>query len=117
MTNHTGSISYLAQLRFYLRQPANMDVYIACLGTRRAGYLLLRHEGSTTLITEAVDESCRGRGIATRMVRHAQRLHENLTAEILEDNIASIRLHQTTGFALVSTQEGIQTFRYSRPRE
>ena len=114
MTNDTASINYIQQMRFYFRKPANVDVYLACVGTRRVGYLLLRREGPSTLITEAVDEPYRGSGIATRMVQYAQRLYADLTAEILVGNAASIRLHKTAGFTLEGARGNVQTFRYTR---
>lgn len=114
MTNHTAPIGYVQQLLFYARKPSTVDVYIAYLGSRRAGYLLLRHESGTTLVTEAVDEPFRGMGVATRMVQYAKRLCPNLTAEIRTDNAASIRLHRSAGFTLVAAQGEVQTFRFVR---
>ena len=49
MTHHTASIDYIQQLRFYLRRPGNVEIFIACIGARRVGYVLLRCEGKTTL--------------------------------------------------------------------
>ena len=114
MTNSTTSINYIQQLRFYMRKPRNVDIYIACLETNRAGYLLLRHEGPTTLVTVAVDESYRRMGIARRLVQHAQQMHADLTAEILTGNVASIKLHEAAGFTFASVQGGVQTFRFAR---
>jgi ribosomal protein S18 acetylase RimI-like enzyme len=116
MTNNTASINYIQQMRFYFRKPANVDVYLACVGSRRVGYLLLRKEGPTTLITEAVDEPYRGSGIATRMVQYAQRLYADLTAEILAGNVASIKLHKAAGFTFVSARGNVHTFRYTHGR-
>jgi ribosomal protein S18 acetylase RimI-like enzyme len=114
MTNHTAPIGYAQQLLFCLRKPSNVGVYIAYLGSRRAGYLLLRHESGTTLVTEAVDEPFRGMGVATRMVQYAKQLCADLTAEIRADNAASIRLHQSAGFTLTETRGDVQTFRFVR---
>jgi len=114
MTNNTARISYMQQLLFYMRKPPNVDIYIAFVGSKRAGYLLLRRESSTTMITEAVKESYRGIGVATQMVRHAQDICPDLTAEILIDNTGSIRLHQLAGFKLVSVERDVQTFRFVR---
>ena len=114
MTNNTGLINYVEQMRFYLRKPANVDIYIAYVGSKRAGYLLLRHEPSTTLITEAVDESYRGIGVATRLVRYAQDLCADLTAEILAGNDVSIKLHQAAGFRFVSARGAVRTFRFAQ---
>ncbi len=114
MTNNTASINYIQQLRFYCRKPSNVDIYIAYLGRKRVGYLLLRHAGSITLITEAVDESCRRIGVATRLVQYAQHLCADLTAEIRAGNVASIKLHQAAGFTFVSAQGDVQTYRFTR---
>ena len=117
MTNNTTSIDCVQQLRFYMRKPRNIDIYIARLDAKRVGYLLLRHEGSTTLITEAVDESYRRIGIARRLVQHAQQMHADLTAEILVSNVASIRLHEAAGFTFASSHGDVQTFRFARLKE
>ncbi len=114
MTNNTASIGFIQQIRFYLRAPANVEIYISRLGSKRVGYLLLRHAESTTLITEAVDCSHRGIGVGARMVRYAQHLYPDLTAEIRVDNAASIKLHQAAGFTLAGTRGGVQIFRYAR---
>ena len=114
MTNDTASINYIQQLRFYFRKPPNLDIYIARMESKRVGYLLLRHERGTALITEAVDESYRRLGVATRMLQYAQDLHADLTAEILAGNAASIKLHEAAGFKFVSAMGGVQTFRFAR---
>ena len=114
MTNSTTSISHLQQLRFYMQKPRNVDIYIACVAGRRIGYLLLRREETTTLITEAVDESYRRAGVARRLVQYAQAIHANLTAEILSSNVASIRLHEAAGFTFTRAEGDVQSFRFSR---
>lgn len=114
MTNDTASINYLQQLRFYFRKPANVEIYLACVGARRVGYMLLRKAGPTTLVTEAVIESHRGAGIGTRLLRHAQELHADLTAEIRDDNTPSIKLHLAAGFEFVGASAGMRTYRFIR---
>lgn len=114
MTNHTSAIGYLQQLRFFLHRPENILVFIANANGKRAGYLLLRRHAERTFITEAVEGKYRGRGIATAMVRHAQILCTDLTAEILAENAASIRLHQATGFKRENEKKGIAVFRFVR---
>ena len=114
MTNSTTPISYVQQLRFYLRKPRNVDIYIACLEGKRIGYLLLRHEEVTTLITEAVDESYRRSGVARRLVQYAQGIHANLTAEILRSNFASIKLHEAAGFTFAGDQGDVRRYRFAR---
>ena len=114
MTNHTASIDYIQQLRFYLRRPDNVEIFIACIGARRVGYVLLRCEGKTTLVTEAVVESHRGAGFGARLLHYAQDLRADLTAEIRDDNIASINLHRAAGFKFAGAKPGVQTFRYTR---
>ena len=117
MTNNTALIGFTQQLRFYFSKPANVEVYIARVKSRRVGYVLLRNEGSTTLVTEAVVEFCRGAGIGTRMLRYAQHLHADLTAEILEDNVASIKLHLAAGFEFVGAKGRVRTFRFTGPHQ
>ena len=101
MTNDTGLVTLLQQARFFLNKPAALDVYVAWLGSRRAGYLLLRRVETTTLITEAVEPACRRMGVAAIIVRHAQKHHANLTAEIRSGNAASLALHVSAGFVPV----------------
>lgn len=116
MTNSTAPISYLQQLRFYLHKPTNVDIYIACLAGKRIGYLLLRHEGLTALITEAVDERYRRLGVAKQLVQYAQGIHANLTAEILSSNLASIKLHEAAGFTYAGDRGDVRTYRFVRTR-
>lgn len=114
MTNDTGSIGYLQQLRFFLNTPRNIRIFIARVGGRRAGYLLLRDSADGTLITEAVDAAFRGRGVATALVRYAQTQCPLINAEILAGNNASIRLHESTGFQRSSERDGIVCYRHER---
>ena len=117
MTNDTTALTYWQQLRFYFRKPSNIAVYIAEVGKSRAGYMLLRHENATTLITEAVEMRYRGRGVAKHMIRHAQNVCRNLTAEILVTNTASIKLHEATGFWLQSEDVRTRIYRYATPAD
>ena len=115
MTNDTGRVGILQQLRFYLAKPRNVDIFVALLGGRRVGYLLLRHEKETTLITEAVDERFRGKGIGSAMVAFARRRYPDLTAEIRDDNVESLRLHEQQGFAVIGSRGIIRVCRYGGP--
>ena len=117
MTNNTAPIGFIQQLRFYFSKPANVEIYIARVKSRRVGYVLLRDEGSTTLVTEAVVEFCRGVGIGARMLRYAQHLYADLTAEILDDNAASIKLHLAAGFKFVGAKGRVRIFRFTRPHQ
>lgn len=117
MTNDTAPITCLQQLRFFRRTPPNIQIFIARVDKKRAGYILLRHQAGRTFITEAVKDEFRSKGVAASMVRHAQRLWPYLTAEIFTGNIPSIKLHQATGFVQESEKSGIAVFRFSRPRQ
>jgi GNAT superfamily N-acetyltransferase len=116
MTNSTAPVGYLRQLRFYLNRPSNVEAYIARMGTKRAGYLLLRQEPASCFITEAVDERFRRSGVATRLVHFAQERCADLTAEILLANTASIKLHQSAGFRCCGDDGRIAIYRFS-PRQ
>ena len=115
MTNDTGLITLVQQARFFFNHPAGIDIYIARVGSRRAGYLLLRQTANTVFITEAVDQPFRRNGLAISMVRFAQALHANLTAEILSTNTASIGLHLHAGFTYAGQHDDLQSFRFTRP--
>ena len=114
MTNNTAPLGYLQQLRFYVNKPPNTKLYIAWVGAKRAGYLLLREESTGCFITEAVDERFREAGVATRLVRYAQERCANLTAEILLTNTASIKLHQSAGFEYAGDDGRVAVYRFER---
>ncbi len=114
MTNSPDAIGYLQQLRFFLSKPSNIKLYIAWMGAKRAGYLLLRRESTSCFITEAVDERFREAGVATGLVRFAQECCADLTAEILLTNTASIKLHQSAGFRLTGDDGRIAIYRFKR---
>lgn len=114
MTGHTGRIGVLRQLLFFLRPPAGMQLYIAWVGGRRAGYLLLRPEGETTLITEAVDEHFRRRGVASAMIRYAQQQKADITAHVRTSNAASCALHLGAGFVQTGADQSMLIYRFRR---
>jgi len=116
MTNSTAPLGLWRQFRFYLNQPPNVKVYVAWVGARRAGYLLLRQESTSCFITEAVDERFRNAGVATGLVRFAQECCTDLTAEILLTNSASIKLHQAVGFQFCCDDGRVARYRYQRQR-
>jgi RimJ/RimL family protein N-acetyltransferase len=101
LTGDAGRIGVFRQLRFWLRRPAGIDLYVAECDGRRCGYLLLRRAAATTYITEVVDARCRGRGVGSEMIRFAAARHPHLSAEIFSANEASRRLHARAGFVLV----------------
>ncbi|MFM8989123.1 MAG: N-acetyltransferase family protein [Alphaproteobacteria bacterium] len=106
LTGDARRIGLLRQLRFWLRRPPSIDLYVAELDGRRCGYLLLRRDADTTWITEVVDARHRGRGVAQAMIRFAAARRPHLSAEILSANEASLRLHARAGFERVGTAEG-----------
>lgn len=106
LTGHAGRIGLLRQLRFWLRRPPGIDLYVAERDGRRCGYLLLRRDGATAWITEVVDARHRGHGVAQEMIRFAAARHPHVSAEILADNEASLRLHARAGFARVAAADG-----------
>ena len=114
MTNDTAPIGYFRQLRFYLSRQPNLAVYICSTDQGLAGYLMLRDEAATCLITEAVDRRYRRRGVASNLIRFAQSIRADITAQILSSNIASIKLHQSAGFRLSGDDGRIATYRFRR---
>lgn len=106
LTGDAGRIGVLRQLRFWLRRPPSIELYVAEIDGRRCGYLLLRRAEGTAWITEVVDARHRGRGVAREMIRFAAARCPHLTAEILQDNDASLRLHASAGFARVDAARG-----------
>ena len=120
MTGDTEPISLPRQLKFWWRRPPNLALYIARVDGRRAGYLLLRDQGDTALITEAVDDAFRRRGVGAAMIRFAQARHADITADILATNAASLGLHRACGFLPVdapgaASPGAILTLRWVRP--
>lgn len=116
MTNDQTRIGLLQQARFYLTQPPHIEVYIAFVNERRAGYLLLRQTPTTCLITEAVSDRFRRQGVGAQMIAFAQDRFSELTADILITNVASIRLHESAGFRYQRTTGSVATYQYCTQR-
>lgn len=114
MTNNRGRIGVLQQLRFYLSPPPNLELYVAFVRGRRAGYLLLNRKPDTCMITEAVSDAFRRQGIGSQLIAFAKTRCDDLTADILVTNIPSIRLHEASGFVYQETVGEIATYRYKR---
>lgn len=114
MTGDTRKIGLSRQLRFFLNTPESIELYVARVEGRRAGYLLLRREGGTTLITEAVDVAFRRRGVGSELIRHAKGCRPDITAHVLFDNLASRKLHEEAGFVPVGTEGGLVVYRFTR---
>ena len=110
MTNINYKITIWAQIKFFLNQPNNLNIYIARIEGIRAGYLLLREDNGNLFITEAVDQNFRNQGIATEMIKFAKNLKIKLIAEILNSNNASIFLHEKSGFVKISKNHTISTY-------
>ncbi len=115
MTNSSAPVGYIRQFRFYLNKPPNVNVYIAWISAKRAGYLLLRQESTGCFMTEAVDERFRRTGVAKRLIHFAQECCADLTAEILLTNTASIKLHQSAGFQFSGDDGRVTIYRFNRP--
>lgn len=113
MTNDTSKVGYLRQVLFYLNRPPNVQLFVARIGGRRAGYLLLRSKGDETFITEAVDERYRRNGVGRGLVEFAKALAPMLTAEILSGNVASRCLHEAAGFAFHADDGRVATYRFA----
>lgn len=114
MTGDTRKIGLSRQLRFFLNTPESIELYVARVEGRRAGYLLLRRDGGTTLITEAVDAAFRRRGVASELIRHAKGCRPDITAHVLVDNLASRKLHEEAGFVPVGTDGVVAVYRFTR---
>ena len=100
MTAVHNRISLFHQLMFCWFMPKDFSLYVCTEYGKVVGYMLLRKEQNTCLITEAVDRRYRGKGIASDMIQFAQLLCKRLAADILNTNIASINLHEKMGFKL-----------------
>jgi len=114
LTNDTAKLGYLRQFRFYISRPAGLEIHIAWLRGRRAGYLLLRRAEGTCYVTEAVAKRFRRQGIGLAMVRFAIGRAAELTAEIRASNTVSIELHRAAGFYPLALDGAIVTYRYRR---
>jgi ribosomal-protein-alanine acetyltransferase len=87
---------------------------VAAAGSDIAGYyLLLFRRGSdiARLYSIAVDRRCRGRGIATRLIAHAERTARRrglrrLRLEVRESNRAAIRLYERLGYRQIGRRTG-----------
>jgi GNAT superfamily N-acetyltransferase len=115
----TGSNQYLdlaAQIAFYRNKPDNIDIYAFREDDKILAYLALRHELGCTYITEAVSKEARRLGIATELIAFAKTLHTTLYARILNNNSASVALHTTQGFQLVTHGERDALYRWTRYR-
>lgn len=114
MTGDTGRIGIFRQILFLLDPPAGVELYVAEIEGKRAGYLLLREKGETTLITEAVDQAFRRRGVASELIRHAKKCRGNITAHVLADNAPSRALHEQAGFLQVGVRDSIVIYQFTR---
>ena len=119
MTNDPSKIGILRQIKFYrdmrrnFKRPQPVRIYIARLRSQRVGYLLIRSGDGAPRITEAVDQRFRRSGIAKSLIRYAQRHHNDLIAEIRDDNYASIALHESAGFEQEFRSGRVLIYRYS----
>jgi len=100
MTRDTSKIGLFRQIRFWWNMPQNVQLYVAFWNRTPIGYMALRDDGDTTYITEVVSSKYRNLGVGTEMVSLAQSIRDELVAEILADNVPSIRLHERCGFVI-----------------
>lgn len=117
MTNDTSKVGLFRQVLFYLNRPPNVQLFVARVAGRRAGYLLLRSKGEETFITEAVDDRYRRSGVGRKMVQFAQESAPSLIAEILVGNQASRRLHEVTGFRLLAEDGRVAEYHFTRGKD
>ena len=113
MTNMTKSLSILDQVNFYLNRPPNIEIYIVSVKGQRSAYLLLRDDGTSCFITEAVAENYRNKGLALALINFAKTLRPVLTADILAANCASRKLHEKAGFIEISQHNNIIRYQYN----
>src|SRR5262249_25103724 len=112
MTNDTSYIGYLVHLKFYvfvhcqLQSIHAFKIFIARYQSRPVGYLLVRTTPDGALVTTAIDDRFRRRGIGRKLVDFAQRSYDDLVAEIRDDNAASIALHESMGFRPETRRNG-----------
>jgi hypothetical protein len=114
MTNMAESLSILDQVKFYLNPPPNIQIYIAKIKGQRSAYLLLCDKQDTCFITEAVAENFRKKGLALAMVQFAKTLRPILVADVLDTNLASIKLHEKADFIKVSQHHNIIRYQYKK---
>lgn len=112
LTGKPTYVGVITQLQFYFFLPRNVSIYIALLGSKRVGYLLLRKEGEFSYITEVVERSYRGRKIGSELIKYAKSQERYLIANILEDNIASIMLHKENGFKFIRAENNYLVFEW-----
>lgn len=118
MTNDTSYIGYLGQLKFYIpakcrfKRMRACTIFIARCGSQPAGYLLIRRTPDGALLTTAIDDNFRRRGIGKKLVQFAQRSYGDLIAEIRDGNAASIALHESMGFRREMQRNDILVYRF-----
>ena len=100
MTRDSSKIGLFRQIKFWWDTPKNVQLYLAFYNSTPIGYMALRDDCGTTYITEVVSSKYRNLGIGTEMVALAQSIKDELVAEILADNVPSIRLHERCGFVI-----------------
>jgi [ribosomal protein S18]-alanine N-acetyltransferase len=97
--------SYEASLAL-IRAPGK-EVYVACLGERFAGFLILDMRGAFTgyIQTICVGPDCRGQGIGSRLVEWAEarifRDSPNVFMCVSSFNVGALRLYQRLGYEVI----------------
>ena len=114
LTGNPNKIGIFKQLWFYLFKPKGIDLYVCKDDEKVKGYLLIRRSTHTAFITEVIDDPYRGQGIGSTMIHFAQYWYSHLTADILVNNVPSIRLHESCGFKLKEMTSTKMIFTWER---
>jgi len=114
LTGKTQYISLLRQVIFYFQKPKDIKVFIVEINSKRVGYLLIRTSRQINYITEVIAPRWQNKGVGSEIIKFAQLRYNDLTAEILTTNLASVKLHQNNGFVLAATTEQLLIFEYHK---
>jgi len=109
------------QHRHYVAQFATGDFLVVLHGDAQAGRLYL-HEGASELriVDILLEESVRGRGVGSALLRHLQqqvreRHLDALALQVLITNQAARRLYERHGFVLEGDETAMHLEMYWRP--
>lgn len=91
-------------------------ILIITLEQRAAGYLRASTMPDFTLVSVALSDSLRGKGLCAEILLDALKLIEGrkLRAEILEGNAASLSCFKKAGFQTISLENGLYSLELTR---